>query len=107
MPRIGTVTSAASFTRSRGTRADPSPLAAERVAVLPSGAVLIVGSEARGVLALGARDARAAVGITLAIRERKTLQVDVRRRVRARRRRGRRDLRRARARGEHERGGSG
>src|SRR5438445_13576545 len=60
----------------------PSPLAAQRVAVLPAGAILAVVLEARRVLALRAGNARAAVRVALAVLQRKSLQIDVRRRTR-------------------------
>src|SRR5205814_5972773 len=76
-----------------------SPLLAQRVAVLPAAAVLAVALEARGVLALRSRNARAAVGIALPIFEWKSLQVDVCRRIRIPlRRRGRRRAGRSRRR---------
>src|SRR5207249_10703500 len=59
-----------------------SPLLAQRVAVLPTAAVLAVAPEARAVLALGPRDARATVGIGLPVLEREALEIDVRRRLR-------------------------
>src|SRR5271170_2148188 len=55
---------------------------AQRLAVDPAGAILPVALEARCVLALATRGAGAAVGVALAIFQRKALQVDVRRRVR-------------------------
>src|SRR5215469_16420825 len=68
-------------------------LFAQREAVLPTGAVLSVALEARRVLVLDRADAGAAVGIALPVRQRKPLQVDVRRRIRMRRRRRLRFLR--------------
>ena len=53
---------------------------ANRAPVLPSGAVVAVGREARRVLALAAARAGAAVGVALAIGQRKARQVDGRRR---------------------------
>ncbi len=54
----------------RGLRA--SFPAAEREAVLPAGAIVAVGAEARRVLALGAGRARAAVGVALPVRQRES-----------------------------------
>src|SRR5437763_506585 len=58
-----------------------SPFPAQRIAILPTAAVLGIALEARVVLALGARNACAAVSIALPIFERKALQIDVRRRL--------------------------
>src|SRR5437667_163605 len=54
---------------------------AQREAVLPAGAVLTVAFETRRILVLHRSDARAAVGVALPIRQRKSLEVDVRRRI--------------------------
>ena len=51
-------------------------LAAKREAVLPPGAVIRIPREARGILAFRARDARATICIALAIRQRKSGQID-------------------------------
>src|SRR5271170_3835646 len=55
---------------------------AQRLAVDPASAILAVALEARCILALATRSAGAAVGVALAIFQRKALQVDVRWRVR-------------------------
>src|SRR6266545_4425952 len=78
----------------------PSAFLAQRVAVLPASAILAVALEARRVLALGAGYARAAVRVALAVLQRESLQIDVRRRMRIAlrlRRRGRAVGRRSQA----------
>src|SRR4030095_5016956 len=87
-------------------RSATSALLAQRVAILPAGAILAVIFEAHGVLALRAGNARTAVGIALSILERKALQVDVGGRIRITLRRGgrRRAVRRGRRRADRSDG---
>src|SRR5690349_13911123 len=72
MPRTSTKRELAGFTA--------SPLLAKGETVLPAGAIVGIGAEARGILALRPLGARAAVGIALPVRQREAGQVDVRRR---------------------------
>ena len=59
-------------------RAVPSFLRAQCAAVRPSGSIIHVGRISRGVLALRAARARAAVGITLTIRQWKSRKIELR-----------------------------